>query len=383
MPPVGGDHWLGGWHYMLNMVSALSSGGGGDVETILFVGTDVDAARLTPVEGLPRTRIVRDPVFDAAAKSARLARALTTGVDAAALTLFRREGIDVAFEPATYFGWRFPLPTVAWIPDFQHLRLPHLFSRRGRLRRSIGFRAQIMSGRTIMLSSADAEADCLRHYPRARSRTRVVRFAVRPPAALSADEARDRIAGFNLPARFVLLPNQFWIHKNHLLAVQAMARLKAAGGRLVMAMTGHGGDPRAPDHLARLQALVASEGLEEQIRFLGLVPYAQLEALMRSAAALLNPSRFEGWSTSVEEARAIGLPLVISDIAVHREQAGEKALYFDPDDAETLCRHLLAVEQGDGAASAGERAEPIRQAAVRHQRFGEALAGVFREASRR
>lgn len=379
VPPVGGDHWLGGWHYMLNMVSALSCGGG-DVETVLFLGTDVDAGRLAPIEGLPRTRIVRDPVFDAANKAKRLARALVTGVDAPALALFRREAVDVAFEPATFFGWRFPLPAVAWIPDFQHRRLPQLFTRSGRLRRSTGFRAQILSGRTIMLSSADAEADCLRHFPRARGKTRVVRFAVRPPAPLSWAAARERIAELDLPTRFALLPNQFWIHKNHGLAIEAMARLRAAGGRLVLAMTGHGADPRAPDHLDRLRALVAAKGLEEQVRFLGLVPYAQLEALMRSAVALINPSRFEGWSTSVEEARAIGLPLVVSDIAVHREQAGEDALYFDPDDAGALCRHLLSFEQVDEAALARDRPEMLALAAARHERFGHELARVFREA---
>lgn len=380
VPALGGDHWLGGWHYMLNMVSALSCGGGADLETVLFVGTDVDVARLAPIKGLPRTRIVRDPAFDVANKNRRLARALLTGVDEAALNLFRREAIDVAFEPAVFFGWRFPLPAVAWIPDLQHLRLPQLFSRMGRLRRSIGFRAQIRSGRTIMLSSADAEADCLRHFPAARGKTRVVRFAVRPPAALSFAEARARIAGLDLPTRFALLPNQFWIHKNHELVIRAMAQLRAAGGRLVVAMTGHSADPRAPHHLDRLKALARELGLDEQVRFLGLVPYAQLEALMRSAVALINPSRFEGWSTSVEEARAIGLPLVISDIPVHREQAGDEALFFKPDDADALCRQLLSFEQVDEASIARDRREPLAMAAARHERFGEALAGVFREA---
>jgi len=380
VPPLGGDHWLGGWHYMLNMISALSCGGGDDLETVLFVGTDVEAGRLAQIDGLPGTRIVRDPVFDEANKSARLVRALATGVDSAALALFRREGIDVAFEPATFFGWRFPLPAVAWIPDLQHLRLPRLFSRTGRLRRSTGFRAQILSGRTIMLSSADAEADCLRHFPRARGRTRVVRFAVRPPAPLSYEAGRARIAGLGLPTRFALLPNQFWIHKNHLLVIRAMAKLRAAGGRLVVAMTGHGADPRAPDHLDRLRAMAAAEGLEEQVRFLGLVPYPELEALMRCAVALINPSRFEGWSTSVEEAKAIGLSLVISDIAVHREQASGEALFFDPDDAEALCRHLLSFEHVEEEAIARERPDALERAAARHRRFGVELAQVFHEA---
>ena len=162
--------------------------------------------------------------------------------------------------------------------------------------------------------------------------------------------------------------------------VDALAKLREAGGRLVVAMTGHGVDPRAPEHLRQLRDRVKAEGLEEQALFLGSVPYAQLEALMRSAAALINPSRFEGWSTSVEEAKAIGLPMILSDIAVHREQAGGEALFFGPDDAAALARHLRSFEAVEEAAIARDRPEALRLAAARHAEFGRELAAVFREA---
>ena len=64
------------------------------------------------------------------------------------------EGIDVAFEPAQFYGNRFPIPVISWIPDFQHRHLPHLFSRSAWWRRDIGFRLQASGNRTIMLSSS-------------------------------------------------------------------------------------------------------------------------------------------------------------------------------------------------------------------------------------
>ena len=42
---------------------------------------------------------------------------------------------------------------------------------------------------------------------------------------------------------------------------------------------------------------------------------------MCASVALLNPSHFEGWSTTVEEARALGVPMLLSDLDVHLEQA--------------------------------------------------------------
>ena len=60
---------------------------------------------------------------------------------------------------------------------------------------------------------------------------------------------------------------------------------------------------------------------------------------MIGANALLNPSRFEGWSTTVEEAKAVGTPMLLSDIAVHREQAPQ-ARFFAPDDALSLANEI-------------------------------------------
>lgn len=55
-----------------------------------------------------------------------------------------------------------------------------------------------------------------------------------------------------------------------------------------------------------------------------------LAALMRSCTALLMPSFTEGYGIPVVEAAASGLPVVASDIAVHREIADSFALFRDP-----------------------------------------------------
>jgi glycosyltransferase involved in cell wall biosynthesis len=74
-----------------------------------------------------------------------------------------------------------------------------------------------------------------------------------------------------------------------------------------------------------------------------MIPISHVYALLRSSAALINPSSFEGWSTTVEEAKSFGAPMILSNIGVHREQAGEHALYFDLDDPSALAEHLTVV----------------------------------------
>ena len=51
---------------------------------------------------------------------------------------------------------------------------------------------------------------------------------------------------------------------------------------------------------------------------------------MRSATALLMPSFTEGYGLPVVEAAASGLPVVASDIPVHREVGGPFAAFLDP-----------------------------------------------------
>lgn len=100
-----------------------------------------------------------------------------------------------------------------------------------------------------------------------------------------------------------------------------------------------------------------------------MIPYPHLASLMRASTALLNPSQFEGWSTTVEEARVMGVPMLLSDLDVHREQMGTDALYFDRHSAQSLADAL------DGFVPLDEsqrtlRAEVARESALqRVERF--------------
>jgi len=325
---IGGKNWTGGYNYLLNLVRALSEHASGRLQPVLFFGTDIDEQDAAPFDTIAGTVVIRSAVFDGARKGQRLRQALLTGCDQAAATAFAAQGIDVVFEPAQFYGWRFPVPAVAWIPDFQHRYLRHLFDFKAYWKREIGFRAQILSGRHVMLSSDDAKQDCEQFYPNTRGRTHVVRFAVPPATAIDAVAARAVANGYGLPETFFFLPNQFWKHKNHECVIAALQLLKGKGREVVVAVSGKQADPRDPEHFPRLQRLIESGDLAQNFRLLGLIPHAHVPALMRSCAALINPSTFEGWSTTVEEAKAMGTPMILSSLRVHREQS-EDALFFD------------------------------------------------------
>ena len=330
--------WAGGYNYQNNLFVALDRYCPGQILPVMFAGRNDDPSDLEAIAQIPGIKVVRSPAFDR--RPSGLAAALALGLDRAAAAEFEARHIDVVFESARFFGWRLPFPTVAWFPDFQHRRLPHFFSPATRWRRELGFRAQIASGRTILLSSESALHDFRRFYPGATSDVSVVRFATGPAASsLSADPAAI-MALYDLPPGYFYLPNQFWRHKNHWVAVDALAILKRRGTDVVIAATGSRDDPREPNYFGDLMHAVGRYGLESNFRYLGMIPMAHVYALLRTATALINPSRIEGWSTTVEEAKSFGVPMILSDIDVHREQTGGEARYFGADDAEALANHL-------------------------------------------
>jgi glycosyltransferase involved in cell wall biosynthesis len=326
---IGGKNWTGGYNYLLNLVRVLSEHCSGRVKPVLFFGTDIDEKDVAPFEIIAGAVVIRNAAFNEAWKGRRLRQALLTGCDQMASIAFAAQDINVVFEPAQFYGWRFPVPTVAWIPDFQHRYLKHLFDYKAYWKREIGFIAQIMSGRHVMLSSEDAQRDCERFYPSTRGRTHVVRFAIPPVVAIDVVATRTVANFYGLPSTFFFLPNQFWKHKNHECVIEALRLLKARGHEIVVAVTGKQTDPRNPEYFPRLQRLIKSSDLAQNFRLLGLIPHDHIPALMRSCAALINPSTFEGWSTTVEEAKSMGTPMILSSLGVHQEQSAE-AVFFDP-----------------------------------------------------
>lgn len=341
--------WAGGYNYQRNLFEVLNRHRPGMVVPVLFAGAKDDPEEVTALAGIPAVEIVRSPVFDHSAtglaRATDLARAIVFGLDQPAVAEFKASKIDMVFESARFFGWRLPFPAIAWFPDFQHRLLPHRFSRGAYWRRDLGFRVQIASGRHIMLSSASALCDLKRFYSGLSNGVSVVRFATEPPVSLLATNPFEVIAHYGLPPRYFYLPNQFWRHKNHQVVVDALDMLKGRGLDVVVVASGSTQDLREPGLFEGTMRQVRSRGLDTNFRHLGMIPLDHVYALLRASMALINPSECEGWSTTVEEAKSFGVPMILSDIDVHREQTEGNARYFGILAPEALAEHLSQIAQ--------------------------------------
>jgi glycosyltransferase involved in cell wall biosynthesis len=110
--------------------------------------------------------------------------------------------------------------------------------------------------------------------------------------------------------------------------IEDLHLLKQQGHEVVVAAIGKPDDYR--HHFEMLRSLVVSYGLEDNFRFLGMVSRQHVFALMRTCVALVNSSLFEGWSSTVEEAKSLGVPMLLSNLGVHVEQAGDPLTILRP-----------------------------------------------------
>lgn len=330
-----GSGWVGGLNYYRTLLQALSDSE--VVQPVVLAGPNIPdsiLAELPKVE-LIRTRLVapRDPLM----KARKVAEAFY-GRAFILEDLLERHGISV-LSHSGHLGPRSAFPSIGWIPDFQHQRLPNFFSEADRTKRDRGYARLADFCSRIVVSSEDARNDLIKFRPTAAHKADVLHFV--PHAAPADATPMNSLAiKYDLGTEYFHLPNQFWVHKNHRVVIDALAELEKRGRKVTVVATGATTDPRTPDHFATLMQHLEQSGQQRNFRVLGLVPFADLLGLMQNAVALINPSHFEGWSTSVEEAKSIGKSIILSDIPVHREQAPPFARYFPPDDSQALANAI-------------------------------------------
>lgn len=159
-----------------------------------------------------------------------------------------------------------------------------------------------------VISVSDAVGATLAHKPqRYRAKTLTIHNAL----SKRLEELLDtlpRPAPRTGPLRIVAL-GRLTAQKNYPMLIRAMAAVPEA----TLDIVGGGEDEAA------LRALVADLALGERVTFTGLVP--REAALARAAAAdvFAQVSRYEGHSLALIEAARLGLPLVVSDVAVQVE----------------------------------------------------------------
>ncbi|NBD96155.1 MAG: glycosyltransferase [Gammaproteobacteria bacterium] len=175
------------------------------------------------------------------------------------------------------------------------------------------------------------------------------------PAPLAGPVERWR-AGNTPTGTALLCVASLTPRKGQEVLIQALATLKDRDWSLELA----GSDQRDPAYAARIESLIARQGLADRIRMLGELDHDALNVAYGRAEVVIVPSHYEGYGMVVTEALARGLPLITT-------QGGALAETVPPD-----CS--LRVDPSDPAALGGALARWLDDERVRSSLYRQALA---------
>lgn len=236
--------------------------------------------------------------------------------------------------------------SIHWIPDFQHIHLKHLFTQRELNVRDKIFKLIAKKHSKLILSSNDSYKDYVKLFPQHNSGVYIIPFvSAIDERMITLNNIQQVKEKYKIPSKYFFLPNQFWMHKNHITVFKAINKLVNEQKIDVhIVCTGNTTDFRNKDFYNQLTEYIEQNKLNENVHILGFISRGDQIELMKGATAILQPSLFEGWGTVVEDAKTLNKRIILSDIDVHYEQKNENCYIFPREDYETLAELISKID---------------------------------------
>lgn len=334
-------HWLGGLYYAQNLVYALGTlDDDKRPEIDVYCYTDEAYHELKKNTGYPylNKHIIHNVDWKRKLKNILF---LISRRWAYSIDLFEIMPEDQVVFP---FNWGSHVKKlIHWVPDFQDKYYPHYFSKIDRYKREQSIKQTCKRGIPIVFSSNDCLNDFKKFYPDYTGHpTHVVHFAVHQPDFSQLHIENIKVQ-FHINSDYLFCANQFWEHKNHLSLFKAFKKAVDNGLPLQLVCTGNFEGSRNPQYIEEIKKYIIDNHLENRILLLGVIDKLEMLCLMKHSHAVVQPSLFEGWNTTVEDCKCMNKFLFLSDLNVHREQINRNVCFFNPSDIDDLAEKLLSV----------------------------------------
>lgn len=237
---------------------------------------------------------------------------------------------------------------VSWIADFQHCYFPEYFEERELNARNKSFSIIAKSQNPLVLSSYDSYSDLQKFFNADRENVFIVHFTSFIQKEINqAKECNDDVLNkYKLSnTKYCIICNQFWAHKNHLVVFEAIKIISNNNPNLDLkfVFTGELSDRRNPEYIKKIIQITRQPDVSERVQILGFIDRIEQLVLMKNASFIIQPSLFEGWGTTVEDAKVLGKIVLLSNIPVHKEQMDINCKLFKKNDAVSLVNLILST----------------------------------------
>jgi len=349
------DNWLGGLNYYKNLIRAISllPVEQKKIKPIVFLGKKTDEELKNYFKNY--STVIKTSILDKYSimwflhkffKKVFLSDIIIK------IFLLKKFNIDIISHSDILLDKNAKCKTLNWIPDFQHIHLPNMFTKKEYNFRNKYYKTIISDSNGIIVSSNNAYNDFKKFLPAVNLKKifilNFVPFLDKEIFNISTSDFFKIKNKYNITEdKFFYLPNQFWKHKNHMVVFKAINELKKIGINVIVICSGKLHDYRNVDYINQIKNYIKENNLESNIKLIGVIPYIEVLIFMKYSIAVINPSLFEGWSTTAEECKIINKKIILSDIPVHKEQNPNNGIFFNPNDFKKLA--LILNEQLNNA----------------------------------
>jgi glycosyltransferase involved in cell wall biosynthesis len=229
---------------------------------------------------------------------------------------------------------------ISWIPDFQHKIYKHNFSFLNLILREFRFKLINKNSDLLILSSNDALKDYKKFYIKRAKKVEIIPF-------VSVIEERynnkEILKKYNLiENKYLIVSNQFHLHKNFEIVISSFEKFFSTNKDYKLVITGTAGKKNS--YYSNILDMINDKKSKSNIIFTGFLNKSDVLSLIYFSKSLIQPSKFEGWNTAIEDCKSMGVPVIASNISVHKEQLGQSGNYFDLSDNSSLLKILTELK---------------------------------------
>lgn len=279
----------------------------------------------------------------------------------------RSKGLDIIHHAGGTVPAVAPVPSVVTVHDLQYLTYPATFSTVKLTYLRLMVPRSVRRARVVCVPSTYVRSTVIDRLGVPATKVVVVPHGLPTSMVASlatpADELRARLA---LPGPVVVFPAITYAHKNHVVLIEALARLARTHPDLRLVLLGGRGPAEAElnTHIDRL-------GVRGFVVRPGRVSDADRDGLYALASALAFPSRYEGFGAPVLEAMRFGCAVIAADTTALPEVVGDAGILLPPDEPDAWAAAIERLVVDDA-----ERERLIAAGRVRALRFTAASAGA-------
>ncbi|MCX2432363.1 glycosyltransferase [Pedobacter sp. GR22-10] len=335
------DNWIGGTYYILNIIKALNTLDD-DLKPLLLI-LHSKKSSISPINEISYPYISFMVIDLRLSFFERLVNKFFYHLDGRMIfKITLPKGIGENVYPLAY---NVSNKNIAkgryWIADLQEYFLPEFFSNSEIRSRKAVHKSFVKDQSPIVFSSKTALQDFDSSYPNNSNQKYVLNFASFIDKTYKEININELLGKFNIAKPYFIVSNQFWLHKNHKVVLNALKFFKGTEYDFQLVFTGKESDYRNPEYFESLKNFIKENELGKYILSLGFIERNEQLQLMSNAIAIIQPSLFEGWSTVVEDAKAVNKYILVSDIPLHREQINFNCDFFDPKDDKDLAQKMM------------------------------------------